>query len=78
MEEVFVLWCSHRIVGLQLEWTFTFTFTESFGLIQCKIRWVEISERIYFCVCGSRELQEAECVDRLSFLRAEAGCIFVF
>lgn len=67
MEEVFVLWCSHRIVGLQLEWTFTFTCTESFGLIQYKIRWVEISGRIYFCVCGSGELQEAECVDSPSF-----------
>lgn len=77
MEEIFVLWCSHRIVGLQLEWTFTFTCTESFGPIRCKIRLVEIS-RIYFCVSESRELQEAECVDRPSFLRAKAGCVFVF
>lgn len=78
MEEVFVLWCSHRIVEQQLEWTFTFTCTESFGLTQCKIRLVEISRRMYFCVPGSRELQEAECVDRPSFLRAKAGFIFVF
>lgn len=50
MEEIFVLWCSHRIVGLQLEWTSTFTCTESFGLIRCKIRLVEISRRMSFCV----------------------------
>lgn len=78
MEEVFVLWCSHRIVVLQLEWTFTFICTGSFGLIQCKIRWVEILRIINFCVCGSREQPEAECVDRLSFLRAQAGRILVF
>lgn len=78
MEEIFVLWCSPRIVGLQLEWTFTFTCTESFGQTLCKIRLVEISRRMYFSVPGSRELQEAECVDRPSFLRAKAGRISLF
>eukprot|EP00076_Gallus_gallus_P042851 XP_025008389.1 low-density lipoprotein receptor-related protein 2 isoform X8 [Gallus gallus] len=43
MEEIFVLWYSHRIVELQLEWTSTSTCIGSFGLIQCKIRFFSIN-----------------------------------
>lgn len=78
MEGIFVPWCSHRIVGLQWEWIFTFTCAESFGLTQCKIRLVEVSRRMYFCVPGSRELQEAECVDRPSFFESQSWLYFCF
>ncbi|XP_040532597.1 low-density lipoprotein receptor-related protein 2 isoform X11 [Gallus gallus] len=43
MEEIFVLWYSHRIVELQLVWTSTSTCIGSFGLIQCKIRFFSIN-----------------------------------